>query len=236
MASSVAMNKVMTKRIWQSLGLPTPKWIDVTSPEETEHAFKLFDGIMIVKPAREGSTIGLSKVTSLAQCSKAYKLAAQQDSLVLCEQYIDGDEVTCTILDSYDVKNKLKIATGETALPLIRIIAPQGNYDYNNKYFTNETQYIIPCELPEDEEQAIQSLVLESYKALSCRTWARADVMIDKISRKPYILEINTAPGMTSHSLVPMAAKEVGLSFEDLCVHVLSCASLDYPANTNIRI
>ena len=234
MASSVAMNKVMTKRIWQSLDLPTPKWIEVTSPEETENAFKLLDGIMIIKPAREGSTIGLTKVTALAQCREAYELAAHQDSLVLCEQYISGDEVTCTILDLYDIKNKLDEFTAAKALPIIRIIAPQGNYDYNNKYFTNDTQYIIPCGLPEGEELAIQALVLKSYQALGCRSWARADVMIDKASRKPYLLEINTAPGMTNHSLVPMAAKEVGLSFEKLCLQVLYCATLDYPVNTGL--
>lgn len=231
MASSVAMNKVMTKRIWQSLGLPTPKWIEVTNPEETENAFKLLNGTMIVKPAREGSTIGLTKVTELMQCRKAYELAAHQDSLVLCEEYISGDEVTCTILDT-NVNtinsNEFPIAR---ALPVIRIVAPQGNYDYNNKYFTNDTQYIIPCKLPDGEERAIQSLVLKSYQALGCRAWARADVMIDKESRKPYLLEINTAPGMTNHSLVPMAAKEVGLSFEMLCLQVLHSATLDYSVN-----
>lgn len=236
MASSVAMNKVMTKRIWQSLGLPTPKWIEVTSPEEAENAFGLLDGIMIIKPAREGSTIGLTKVTALTQCREAYELAAHQDSLVLCEQYISGDEVTCTILDSYGYKNNLDDSAQAKALPIIRIVAPQGNYDYNNKYFTNDTQYIIPCELPEGEELAIQALVLRSYQALGCRAWARADVMIDKVSRKPYLLEINTAPGMTNHSLVPMAAKEVGLSFERLCLQVLYCATLDYPVNAGLRI
>ena len=234
MASSVAMNKVMTKRIWQSLDLSTPKWIEVTSPEEAENAFKLLDGIMIIKPAREGSTIGLTKVTALAQCREAYELAAHQDSLVLCEQYISGDEVTCTILDSYTLENKLDDFTAAKALPIIRIIAPQGNYDYINKYFTNDTKYIIPCELPEGEELAIQALVLKSYRALGCRSWARADVMIDKESRKPYLLEINTAPGMTNHSLVPMAAKEVGLSFEKLCLQVLYCATLDYPVNNGL--
>lgn len=234
MASSVAMNKVMTKRIWQSLGLPTPKWIEVTSPEEAENAFNLLDGIMIIKPAREGSTIGLTKVTTLAQCREAYELAAYQDSLVLCEQYISGEEVTCTILDSYEQKNNSDEYSCAKALPIIRIVAPQGNYNYNNKYFTNDTQYIIPCELPEGEEIAIQTLALKSYHALGCRAWARADVMIDKTSRKPYLLEINTAPGMTNHSLVPMAAKEVGLSFEKLCLQVLSCARLDYPVNPSL--
>ena len=234
MASSVAMNKVMTKRIWQSIGLPTPKWIEVNSTKEAENAFKLLDGVMIIKPAREGSTIGLTKVTALTQCREAYELAAHQDSLVLCEQYISGDEVTCTILDSNDMQNKLKASTLPKALPIIRIIAPQGNYDYKNKYFTNETQYIIPCELPEGEELVIQALVLKSYQALGCRGWARADVMIEKVTRKPYLLEINTAPGMTNHSLVPMSAKEAGLNFEKLCLHVLGCATLDYSVKADV--
>lgn len=233
MASSLAMNKVMTKRIWQSLGLSTPKWFEVSSIEEAENAFKLLEGIMIMKPTREGSTIGLTKVTSLAQCRDAYELAAQHDSLVMCEQYINGDEVTCAILDSINLENKLKNSTRGEALPIIRIIAPQGNYDYHNKYFANETKYVIPCELPDGEELAIQALALRSYQALSCRAWARADIMIDRVSRKPYLLEINTAPGMTDHSLVPMAAREVGLSFEKLCLHVLHSATLDYPTNLN---
>lgn len=232
MASSVAMNKVMTKRIWQSLGLPTPRWIEVTSPVEAENAFKVLGDLMIIKPAREGSTIGLTKVTTLAQCREAYQRAAHQDSLVLCEQYISGDEVTCTILDAYEQKNNMREFSQVRALPIIRIVAPQGNYDYANKYFTNDTQYIIPCELPDGEELAIQELALKAYQALGCRAWARADVMIDKISRKPYLLEINTSPGMTNHSLVPMAAKEVGLNFEKLCLHVLNCATLDYPVDS----
>jgi D-alanine-D-alanine ligase len=229
MASSVGMNKVMTKRIWQSLGLPTPNWTEVISVEETENVFKKFQGSMIVKPVREGSTIGLTKVTALEECSNAYKLAAHQDSLVMCEQYIIGDEVTCTILESFEKNTSSDRLCHAKALPIIRIVAPQGNYDYHNKYFTNETEYIIPCGLPDGEELAIQGLALKSYHALGCRSWARVDVMIDKVSRKPYLLEINTAPGMTNHSLVPMAAKEVGLSFEKLCLHILSCTTLDYP-------
>jgi D-alanine-D-alanine ligase len=231
MASSVAMNKVMTKRIWQSLGLPTPKWYEVSSAEEAEKAFQMMDGIMIIKPAREGSTIGLTKVTAFEQCREAYKLAAHQDSLVLCEQYISGDEVTCTILDApvYVSENSCSDkSTHAQALPIIRIIAPEGNYDYNNKYFTNDTKYLIPCELPEGEEVVIQDIALKAYQALGCRAWARADVMIDKVSRKPYLLEINTAPGMTNHSLVPMAARATGLDFETLCLQVLDCATLDY--------
>ena len=174
---------------------------------------------MIVKPAREGSTIGLTKVTAAAQCAAAYALAAQLDPSVLCEQFISGDEVTCPVLGSgMDAK----------ALPVIRIVAPEGNYDYHNKYFGEETKYIVPCGLPAGEEEQIQTLVVKAFQTLSCKGWARADVMIDSLTRKPYLLEINTSPGMTSHSLVPMSARAAGMEYEDFCVHVLSTASLEH--------
>jgi D-alanine-D-alanine ligase len=218
LASSVAMDKVMTKRIWSAVGLPTPGWHQVDSAQATREAFAALGSPMIVKPAREGSTIGLTKVVDAAQCDEAYRLAAQHDPLVLCEQFIAGDEVTCPVL-----------GTGEAAqaLPVIRIVAPDGNYDYQNKYFTDDTQYLVPCGLPEGEEAHIQALVLDAFKTLGCRGWARADVMIDARTRKPYLLEINTSPGMTGHSLVPMSARAAGLDYPDLCLRVLQAASLD---------
>jgi D-alanine-D-alanine ligase len=220
LASSVAMDKVMTKRIWRAEGLPTPDWRQVSSVEETVAAFQALGSPMIVKPAREGSTIGLTKVTDAAQCAQAYALAAQHDPEVLCEQFISGDEVTCPVL-----------GTGATArsLPVIHIVAPGGNYDYQNKYFTDDTRYIVPCDLPAGEEPVIQALVLKAYRTLGCRGWARADVMIDAATRKPYLLEINTSPGMTGHSLVPMSARATGMSYEALCLQVLAGASLDNP-------
>lgn len=218
MASSVAMDKTMTKRIWRAEGLPTPQWRMVTSGEQTAQALEQLGGPMIVKPSREGSTIGLAKVTELAQCEAAYALSSRHDSLVLCEQFIRGDEVTCPILGGGDAAH---------ALPVIRIIAPDGNYDYHNKYFGQETQYLVPCGLPESEEIAIQKLVVRAYQSLGCRGWGRADVMIDEATRQPYLLEINTSPGMTGHSLVPMSARAAGISYEQLCVDVLSTASLD---------
>jgi D-alanine-D-alanine ligase len=221
MASSVAMDKLMTKRIWIAEGLATPAWRQVHSAEETVAAFKALGSPMIIKPVREGSTIGLSKVTSEAQCAAAYEVAAKQDPLVMCEQFIAGDEVTCPVLGS---------GAAAKALPVIRIVAPEGNYDYQNKYFTNDTQYLVPCGLPEGEEAAIQALVLKAYLTLDCRGWSRADVMIDAKTRKPWLLEINTSPGMTGHSLVPMSAKAAGMSYEDLCFALLASASLDNPA------
>ena len=219
MASSIAIDKVMTKRIWRSEGLPTPDWRQVDSAEATVEAFAALGSPMIVKPDREGSTIGLTKVTTREQCEAAYALAAQHDARVLCEQFISGDEVTIAVLGS-----------GETAraLPVIRIVAFEGNYDYQNKYFTDTTQYLVPSQLPEGEEDRIQALVLEAYRVLGCRGWARADVMIDAGTREPYLLEINTSPGMTSHSLVPMAAQAAGISYSALCVEVLRHATLDY--------
>ncbi|MBX3610644.1 MAG: D-alanine--D-alanine ligase [Hydrogenophaga sp.] len=218
MASSVAMDKLMTKRIWVAEGLSTPAWRQVRSATETREAFAALGSPMIVKPVREGSTIGLSKVVSADECEAAYAMASKLDPMVMCEQFISGDEVTCPVLGTDD---------GARALPVIRIIAPEGNYDYQNKYFTDDTQYLVPCGLPAGEEVAIQALVLQAYRTLGCRGWSRADVMIDAATRKPYLLEINTSPGMTGHSLVPMSARAAGLSYEDLCVQILATASLD---------
>lgn len=218
MASSIAMDKVMTKRIWRAEGLATPAWLEVDSVEATRHALGAIGAPMIVKPAREGSTIGLTKVTTDAQCAAAYALAAKHDPLVLCEQFIAGDEVTCPVVGT---------GADAKAMPLVRIVAPDGNYDYQNKYFNDDTQYIVPCGLPPGEEDAIQQLVLKAYRTLGCRSWARADVMIEAATRAPYLLEINTAPGMTSHSLVPMSALAAGIDYPALCVRLLASASLD---------
>ena len=219
MASSISIDKRMTKHIWRADGLATPAWAKVDSVQSTEEAFEHLGSPMIVKPAREGSTLGLSKVSSRAECAQAYALAANMDDEVLCEQFIEGDEVTVPVLGQ-----------GATAhaLPVIRIVAPDGNYDYQNKYFTDTTQYLVPCGLPQDEVAAIEQQVLAAYRSLGCRGWARADVMIDAVSRKPYLLEINTSPGMTGHSLVPMAAKAAGMRYADLCLEILASASRDY--------
>ena len=218
MASSMAIDKTMTKRIWRAEGLSTPAWQQVDSVQGAEAAFDQLGSPMIVKPAREGSTIGLTKVTERAQCAEAYHAAAQHDAQVLCEQFIAGDEVTVPVLGS---------GAQARALPVIRIVAPGGNYDYQNKYFNDDTQYLIPSGLPASEEAAIQAMVLKAYNTLGCRGWARADVMIDARTRTPYLLEINTAPGMTGHSLVPMSAKASGIAYDELCVQLLQSAALD---------
>jgi D-alanine-D-alanine ligase len=224
MASSIAIDKTMTKRLWRADGLPTPAWAIVSNAQATEAAYAELaqaGGPMIVKPAREGSTLGLSKVTEVSQCAAAYALAAGLDAEVLCEQFIAGDEVTVPVLGS---------GASARALPVIRIQAQDGNYDYQAKYFTNTTRYLVPAGLPEGEEAAIQALVLRAYQSLGCRGWARADVMIDATTRQPYLLEINTSPGMTSHSLVPMSAKAAGISYAELCLLILQAATLDYAA------
>ena len=218
MASSVAMDKVMTKRIWRSEALPTPAWALVDSVHATQQAFATLGSPMIVKPAREGSTIGLTKVEYAYQGELAYQLAAHPDPAVLGEQWSSGDEVTCPVLGT---------GPQAVALPVIHIKAPHGNYDYNNKYFTNDTQYIVPCQLPAGEEAAIKDLILSAYRTLGVRAWGRVDVMIDAATRKPYLLEINTSPGMTGHSLVPMSAGVAGLPYAELCLYLLGLAALD---------
>ena len=220
MASSIAMDKIMTKRIWRFEGLPTPDWRLVSSADDTVAALAALGAPMIVKPAREGSTIGLTKVTDAAQCAQAYELASRYDPEVLCEQFIEGDETTCPILGE---------GASAHALPVIRIVAPQGNYDYEHKYFTDDTQYHCPSGLPEAEERAIQALVVQAFRTLGCRGWARADIMIRASDRQPFLLEINTSPGMTGHSLVPMSARALGISYEDLCLRLLASATLDTP-------
>lgn len=220
LASSIAMDKTMTKRIWRAEGLPTPDWRQVASGEETEQALAALGAPMIVKPAREGSTIGLTKVTDPGQCAKAYELASRYDPEVLCEQFIEGDETTCPILGE---------GASAHALPVIRIVAPQGNYDYQHKYFTDDTQYHCPSGLPQAEEDAIQRLVVQAFRTLGCRGWARADIMVRARDRQPFLLEINTSPGMTGHSLVPMSARSAGISYEDLCLRLLVSATLDTP-------
>ena len=218
MASSIAMDKIMTKRIWRFEGLSTPEWRLAASAQDTRDALAALGAPMIVKPAREGSTIGLSKVNTAEECEQAYVLASRYDPEVLCEQFIDGVETTCAVLGQ---------GRAAKALPVIKIEAPQGNYDYQNKYFTDTTQYHCPSGLPEALEQDIRRLAEQAFRTLGCRGWSRADVMVRASDQKPFLLEINTSPGMTGHSLVPMAARATGMSYEDLCLHLLASASTD---------
>ena len=226
MASSIAIDKTMTKRVWIAEGLPTPAYRLVRRDEWPQldiPALVAELGLpMIVKPASEGSSIGVFKVTTADQLPGALAQAAACDADILCEQFIAGDEVTCPVLGQGDQAH---------ALPVIRIVAPEGNYDYQNKYFTHDTQYLVPCGLPAGEEQAIQDLVLQAYSVLGCKGWGRIDVMIDALTRQPYLLEINTSPGMTGHSLVPMSALAAGISYEALCLQLLRNAELEHAAS-----
>ena len=230
MASSIAIDKIMTKRVWMAESLPTPQYVLLRRGSlERAQVIAVPDLLglpLIVKPARKGSSIGVVKVAGYSGMTDAVDQAAELDTDVLCEQFIDGDEVTCPVLGSGD---------SARALPVIRIVAPDGNYDYQHKYFTDDTQYVVPCGLPAGEEEAIQAIVLKAYQVLGCRGWGRVDVMIDSKTRKPYLLEINTSPGMTSHSLVPMSAKAGGMSYETLCLEILKSAALDYNQSPGAR-
>lgn len=225
MASAIAMDKVMTKRIWTAEQLPTPRYVWLAPDQQGhERVREVPDELglpLIVKPPREGSSIGVTKVRGYSQMQDAVTLSARYDADVLCEEFIDGEEVTCPVLGD---------GAGARALPVIRIVAPDGAYDYQNKYFTDEVKYLCPSGLPDAEEREIQRIVLASYRALGCRGWGRADLMIRASDRKPFLLEMNTSPGMTSHSLVPMSARAAGISYEALCVQLLAAATLDSPA------
>jgi D-alanine-D-alanine ligase len=173
---------------------------------------------LIVKPPHEGSSLGVTKVLGYSQMQGAVQAAAAYDPVVLCEEFIEGDEVTCAVLGEGDSAH---------ALPVIRIVAPDGAYDYQNKYFTDVTRYLVPSGLPEAEEREIQRLAVAAYRALGCRGWGRADLMVRAADRRPFLLEMNTSPGMTGHSLVPMAARAAGISYERLCVWLVAQARLD---------
>lgn len=213
LASALAIDKIVTKQVWISSGLATPEYKELTATSDRNEVVQHLGLPLIVKPAHEGSSLGLTKVKSVDELPAAYKLAAGLDKKVIAETCIVGDELTCPL-----------VGHGETAeaLPVIKIIPPQANYDFHNKYFSDETQYLCPTGLAPEVNAAVQELALAAYKALGCRTWGRADVMLDQKTGKPYLLEMNTSPGMTSHSLVPMAAKAAGIEYADLVLWILS--------------
>ena len=217
MASAIAMDKVYTKRIWLTHDLPTPGFLMARSGADVHSAVQRFGMPLAVKPSREGSTIGFTKLVSTDQCEAAYSIARRHDDDVLCEQFIDGRELTVAILGAGEQAQ---------ALPVIEIIAPAGNYDYQNKYFRDDTRYECPANLPQALSQQIRDIALAAFHAIGCEGWARVDVMLRRSDDAPFLLEINTSPGMTGHSLVPMAARAQGLSYEDLCLQVLASARL----------
>jgi D-alanine-D-alanine ligase len=213
MASALAMDKWRTKLVWEASGIPTPRYAVVGESTDWQKVVARLGLPLIVKPAREGSTIGLTKVKTPADLGPAWQLAAKFDDLVLAEEFVAGRELTASIL-------------GDTALPLVRIEAPEGNYDYQNKYFTDDVKYHCPAGVRPEVEEEIRQVALKSFRVLGCRGWGRADVMLRPDGSYSF-LEMNTSPGMTGHSLVPMAAKAAGLSYPDLCVRILEDAALE---------
>ncbi len=222
MASSIAMDKVMTKRVWVAEGLPTPRWVWLAPDRQArEDVVAVPDTLglpLIVKPPREGSSIGISKVQGYSQMQDAVALAARFDADVLCEEFIEGFELTCPVLGQ---------GATARALPVVRIEAPDGNYDFNNKYYTDVVRYHVPSGLAPEEEAEVQRLTVAAYRALGCRGWGRADLMLRARDRKPFLLEMNTSPGMTGHSLVPMSAQAAGIPYDRLCLQLLQAATLD---------
>jgi D-alanine-D-alanine ligase len=209
MASALAMDKWRTKLVWTAAGIPTPRYRVVDARADWAGVVAELGLPLIVKPAREGSTIGITRVTSAGQgeLAAAYAEAAKHDPLVLVEEFVQGVELTASIV-------------GRRALPLIRIEAPQGNYDYHNKYFSDETRYYCPAGLPDDVERAIRAQSLVAFDLIGCEGWGRLDLILDASGRWTF-LEVNTSPGMTGHSLVPMSARAAGVSFDELCVEIL---------------
>jgi len=209
MASAIGMDKWRTKLLWRAAGLPTADWDILTAASDFAAVEKKLGLPIFVKPAREGSSIGMSKVTAPGTLKVAYEAAAEHDALVLAEKFIDGAEFTVGIL-------------GDTALPLIRLEPAKDKafYDFEAKYLRNDTQYHCPAGLADAEEMALRQLALEAFRLIGGRGWGRVDVMLDSLGN-PYLLEVNTSPGMTDHSLVPMAARVAGLDFDALCMKIL---------------
>lgn len=210
MASALAMDKWRTKLVWLASGVSTPRYELLTDELHPADVVSRIGLPLMVKPAHEGSSIGITKVTSMEKLDAAYAAAREYDDIVIAEQFIAGQELTAAILD-------------DEPLPLVRIEAPQGNYDYHNKYFGNDTKYHCPSGLPEALEQKIQKQALAAFRVVGCRGWARLDLMLDT-NQQPWFIEVNTIPGMTDHSLVPMAARARGLGFDDLVLRILESA------------
>jgi len=209
MASAIGMDKWRTKLLWRAAGLPTADWDMLGAGSDFAAVEKTLGLPIFVKPAREGSSIGMSKVTEHGTLKAAYETAADHDPLVLAEKFIDGAEFTVGIL-------------GDTALPLIRLQPAQDKafYDFEAKYLRNDTQYHCPAGLADAQEKALRQLALDAFRLIGGRGWGRVDVMLDSLGN-PYLLEVNTSPGMTDHSLVPMAARVAGLDFDALCLKIL---------------
>ena len=220
LASALSMDKPLTKRVWASAGLPTPGFVEV-APGEAVDSKRLVEQLglpMVVKPAREGSSIGLTRVTDVSQIPQAIERGRVGQDAVLAEQMVSGREFTIAILQS-------QAGEAPQALPIIEIRAPEGDYDYHNKYLADDVQYLCPAPLPAEVAEAMQRNALEAFRLSGCEGWARVDVLWDGES-VGQMLEINTSPGMTTHSLVPMAARAVGMDYDALVMALLRSARL----------
>ncbi|MYM87882.1 D-alanine--D-alanine ligase [Rugamonas sp. FT82W] len=217
MASSVGMDKITTKIVWLAAGLPTPRYAVLNAGSDLDAVCADLGLPLIVKPPHEGSTIGITKVGAAGEFKAAFDIAAALDDSVLAEEFVTGREFTVAMLGS---------GANARPLPVVEIVAPQGNYDYQNKYFTDDTKYFCPAVLPEALTQEMQRLAVLAYRAIGCEGWGRVDFLLRESDQKPFLLEVNTSPGMTGHSLVPMAARAEGISYEDLCVEILRTARL----------
>lgn len=224
LASSLAMDKIMTKRVWLQHRLPTPTFAVLTPDSDLDRVARDIGLPLIIKPPHEGSTLGVTRVDRVEDLRSAYQLAARYDTEVLAEQFIHGRELTVPVL------GKGKSAR---ALPVIEIVAPEGNYDYEHKYVSDATQYLCPAPVDAVLEEKLRRIAEEAYVALGCEGWGRADFMLDEADQ-PWLLEMNTSPGMTSHSLVPMSAKAVGMSYAELCLEILSEASCKVQAPARV--
>jgi len=212
-ASALGMDKWRTKLVWQAAGLPVPDYALLTADSDFAAVEKRLGLPLFVKPANEGSSVGVTKVKEAGGLRAAYLEAAKHDPLVLAERFMSGGEFTCAIL-------------GDTALPVVKIEPATEFYDYEAKYFRDDTRYLCPCGLPVDKEQAMQALARQAFAVLGCRGWGRVDILLDA-DGTPYLLEINTSPGMTDHSLVPMAARAAGIGFDELCLRILELARVE---------
>lgn len=216
-ASAIAMDKVMSKKIWQQALLPTPGYVVLEQAEQLDGAVQELGFPFIMKPPHEGSTVGFALVETQAQVKEAFALAKRYDHTVLAEQFIAGRELTVPVLGA---------GATARALPVIEIVVPEGGlYDYEHKYHSQETQYFCPADLPAATTKQVQTLAQDAYRALDCEGWGRVDIMLDA-QQQPWLLEINTSPGMTPQSLVPMAAQAQQMSYEDLCMEILQHANL----------
>jgi D-alanine-D-alanine ligase len=217
MASAVGMDKIATKILWLKAGLPTPDYAVLDAHSDLDRIAAELGLPLIVKPPHEGSTIGITKVSAADEFKAAYDLAASLDDAVLAEEFVTGREFTVAVLGQ---------GASARALPVVEIVAPQGNYDYQNKYFSDDTQYFCPAVLDQATTAEMQRIAVEAYRTSGCEGWGRVDVLLRARDNRPFLLEVNTSPGMTGHSLVPMAARAVGISYEALCVEILRSARL----------